>query len=39
MMSIRERIAQYCGQVEILSQPGKGTTLSVRLSTSEANCD
>jgi len=39
MLSIKERIAQYCGQVEIYSRPGKGTTLSIRLSSMETNCD
>ena len=39
MMSIKERIAQYGGQVEILSQPGSGTTISIRLSTAEVNFD
>ena len=39
MLSIKERISQYCGQVEISSQPGKGTTISIRLSTTETNCD
>lgn len=39
MLSIKERIAQYCGQVEILSQIGEGTTISIRLSTAEENCD
>jgi signal transduction histidine kinase len=39
MLSIKERIAQYCGQVEILSQIGEGTTISIQLSTLEENCD
>lgn len=39
MLSIKERISQYCGEVEILSQPGKGTTIRIQLSTSETNCD
>jgi len=39
MLSIKERITQYCGHVEINSQIGKGTTISIRLSTVEANCD
>lgn len=39
ILSIKERISQYCGQVEILSQPGMGTTINIRLSTVEANCD
>ncbi|HLA88032.1 MAG TPA: sensor histidine kinase [Anaerolineales bacterium] len=39
MLSIKERIAQYCGQVEILSRIGRGTTISIRLSTAETNCD
>lgn len=39
LLSIKERIAQYCGQVEILSQPGRGTTIKIRLSTAEVNCD
>jgi len=39
MLSIKERIAQYCGQVEISSRPGRGTTIKIRLSTVEANCD
>jgi len=39
MLSIKERMAQYCGQVEISSQPGKGTTISIRLPTTETNCD
>jgi len=39
MLSIKERISQYCGQVEISSQLGKGTTISIRLSTTETNCD
>jgi len=39
MLSIRERIAQYCGQVEIFSRPGIGTTLRIQLSTAEVNCD
>jgi len=39
MLSIKERIAQYCGEVEIFSQPGIGTTVSIQLSTAEVNCD
>jgi signal transduction histidine kinase len=39
MLSIKERIAQYCGQVDILSQPGRGTTIRVQFSTAEVNCD
>lgn len=39
MLNIKERIAQYCGQVEILSRPGSGTIISIRLPTAEANCD
>jgi two-component system sensor histidine kinase NreB len=39
MLSIKERIAQYCGQVKILSRIGRGTTISIRLSTAETNCD
>lgn len=39
MLSIKERIAQYCGQVDIISQPGRGTTISIQLSTAETNCD
>jgi len=39
MLSIKERIAQYCGQVEIKSQPGRGTTIRIRISTSEKDCD
>ncbi len=38
MISIHERITQYCGQVEILSQPGSGTTINIWLPTAEANC-
>lgn len=39
MLSIQERIAQYSGQVEILSRPGRGTAISIRLSTAEAIYD
>jgi len=39
MLSIKERIAQYCGHVEISSQPGRGTTIKIKLPTVEANCD
>jgi len=39
MLSIKERIAQYCGQVEISSQIGEGTTISIQLSTADENCD
>lgn len=39
ILSIKERIAQYCGQVEILSQPDRGTTIRIRISTSEKDCD
>lgn len=39
MLSIQERIAQYHGEVEINSQIGKGTSISIRLSTGEANRD
>jgi signal transduction histidine kinase len=39
MLSMKERIAQYSGQVEILSRPGSGTAISIRLSTTEASYD
>ena len=39
VLSIKERMAQYSGQVEILSQPGKGTIISIQLSTTEKNYD
>ena len=39
MLSIKERMAQYGGQVEISSRPGKGTTIRIQLSTTESNCD
>ena len=39
MLSIKERIAQYCGQVEVVSQPGKGTSIFIRLPIMEKNCD
>ncbi len=39
MLSIKERIAQYRGQVEINSQLGKGTTISIRLPIQEVNFD
>ena len=39
MMSIKERIAQYCGEVEILSQLGKGTTVRVQLTAAEVSGD
>ena len=39
MLSIKERIAQYRGQVKINSRIGKGTTISIQLSTVEANYD
>ena len=39
LLSIKERIAQYCGQVEIFSQPGRGTRIRIQLSVLEANCE
>jgi len=39
MLSIKERIAQFGGQVEVTSEPGKGTTLSIRISSKETNRD
>ena len=31
LLGIRERVDQYCGQVEIISQPGGGTRLRVQI--------
>ena len=31
LLSIQERVEQYCGQVEIISQPGAGTRISLQL--------
>ena len=39
VLSIKERIAQYCGHVDIFSQPGRGTTIRIQFSTAEVNCD
>jgi len=39
MLSIKERITQYGGQVEISSQTGERTTISIKVSTTETYHD
>lgn len=39
IISIKERIAQYCGELDITSQPGMGTIIRIQLSTPEVNCE
>lgn len=39
ILGIKERIAQYCGHVEFVTQPGSGTTINIQLPTAEVNYD
>ena len=38
LLSIRERVDQCCGQVEIISRPGRGTRILVRFPIFEVDC-